>query len=52
MKITFVVSEKCESLGDAIRDIDNKAIIKGNFVLLSALTISNVKLLDAIDFHR
>lgn len=52
MNITIIVSERCTSLGDAMRDIDNKAVIKGDFVLLSAFTISNVKLTKVLEYHR
>ena len=52
MNITIIVSERCTSVGDAMRDLDNKAVIKGDFILLSASTVSNLKLTDVLEYHR
>ena len=53
MKVIIIhVKEKIRSLGDALRDIDNRAIIKTDFVLLSACTVSNINLINILNYHR
>ncbi|KAK6620768.1 hypothetical protein RUM43_011063 [Polyplax serrata] len=52
MAVTVVVSEKCQSLGDVLRDLDGRAVIKGDFVLLSAFTVSNLNLVNILNYHR
>ena len=45
-------SDDCRSLGDALRDIDGKALIRGDFILLSADVVSNVQLIPILEKHR
>lgn len=45
-------SDDCRSLGDALRDIDGKSFIRGDFILLSADVISNVQLVPILEKHR
>lgn len=52
MSIQIVSSEGCRCLGDALRDIDAKGLIRGHFVLLGADTVSNVKLLPILEAHK
>lgn len=52
MHIQIVSSEGCRCLGDALRDIDAKGLLRGHFVLLGADTVSNVKLLPIFDIHK
>lgn len=52
MHIQIVSSEGCRCLGDALRDIDAKGLLRGHFVLLGADTVSNVKLLPIMDIHK
>lgn len=52
MNIQIVSSEGCRCLGDALRDLDAKGLIRGHFILLGADTVSNVKLLPIMDVHK
>jgi NDP-sugar pyrophosphorylase family protein len=47
-----VVARNCLSAGEALRALDQKDIIKGDFVLLSADTVSNLDLAPALTAHR
>uniref|UniRef100_A0A1B6C3B5 Translation initiation factor eIF2B subunit epsilon n=2 Tax=Clastoptera arizonana TaxID=38151 RepID=A0A1B6C3B5_9HEMI len=49
---TFVVSEGCRSLGDAMRDIDAKAMIRSDFILLTGNVIGNLNLLQIVEKHK
>ena len=52
MTVTIVVSEGCRSLGDAMRDLDAKSLIRGDFILLTGDVIGNIKLLPALEKHK
>lgn len=52
MKVNLIVSESCHSFGDCLRDLDQKGLLRGNFVLLEPGTISNIKLLPLIKKHK
>lgn len=52
MCVTVMVSEKCQSLGDVLRDIDSKAVVKSDFALLSAFTVSNLNIISILNNHR
>jgi len=47
-----IVSTKCKSAGEALREIDVKDIIKTDFVLVSADVVSNMDLGTAMRAHR
>lgn len=44
--------EDCHSLGDALRDLEGKGLIRGDFILLSADVVSNVQLKPILEKHR
>jgi translation initiation factor eIF-2B subunit epsilon len=52
MVVTTVVSTSCLSAGEALRLIDQKDIIKGDFVLVSGDTVSNLNLAPVLEAHR
>ncbi|KAG8222691.1 hypothetical protein J437_LFUL015888 [Ladona fulva] len=52
MTVNIIVSEDCSSLGDAMRDIDAKGIIRGDFVLLHGDLVSNAQLLPILEWHK
>jgi NDP-sugar pyrophosphorylase family protein len=52
MAIHPIVSTNCLSLGDAIRLLDHKDVIKTDFILVSGDVITNMKLNVAMDAHR
>ena len=52
MKVITVVSTNCTSPGEALRIIDQKDVIKGDFILVSGETISNLNLAPVLEAHR
>nr|CAI5869040.1 unnamed protein product [Callosobruchus analis] len=52
MKVNVMVSESCQSLGDCMRDLDAKGVLRGEFVLLEPGTVSNVNLLPLLKKHN
>ncbi|GFR46848.1 hypothetical protein Agub_g8488 [Astrephomene gubernaculifera] len=52
MKVTPIVSTNCLSAGEALRLIDQRDLIKGDFVLCSADTVSNMRLGPMLEAHR
>lgn len=52
MVITVMVSETCRSLGDAMRDLDAKAVIRSDFILVFGDMVANVNLLPILEHHR
>jgi translation initiation factor eIF-2B subunit epsilon len=52
MAVTVIVSETCRSLGDAMRDLDAKAVIRSDFILVSADMVGNLNLLPILEHHR
>ena len=51
-KITTIISPESRSIGDAMRDIDNRGIINGDFVLISGDLITNIDFDKVLDFHK
>ncbi len=52
VKVLSQSPDKCQSLGDCMRDIDNKSLIRGDFILLSSDVISNVQLIPILEKHK
>jgi len=52
MRVTTIVSTNCTSAGEALRIIDQRDIIKSDFVLVSGDTVSNVDLAPVLEAHR
>jgi len=53
MRVTTIVSTICASAGEALRIIDQRDIIKSDFVLVSGDTaVSNLNLAPALEAHR
>ena len=54
MTITVIVNEECMSVGDACRDLDEKGVVRGDFLLVGASLIAGGGLaLDlALERHR
>ena len=53
MSITAIGNEDCRSLGDAMRDLDSKGLLRNDFILISTGdTISNVNLLPLLEKHK
>ncbi|KAI9291603.1 nucleotide-diphospho-sugar transferase [Neoconidiobolus thromboides FSU 785] len=51
-KVTVIVTQQLLSVGDALRDIDSKSIIRSDFILLSGDIVSNMKLQEAVNAHK
>ena len=52
MEVVILVSEGCMSVGDALRDIDAKALINSDFVLVNGDMVANVNLAPIIQAHK
>ena len=51
ISISFIISEGCRSLGDALRDIDAKGSIRGSFILIRGDAFTNIDLAAALSNH-
>lgn len=52
MHIQLVVNAECTSMGDALRDIDGRSLIHGDFILVCGDVVSNMNLNQALQTHR
>ncbi|GAB0087151.1 translation initiation factor eIF-2B subunit epsilon [Sergentomyia squamirostris] len=52
MTITVIGSEGSNSVGDILRDIDAKGLIRGHFILMSGDTISNANMIPILQKHK
>ena len=52
MRVHIIVSTNCSSAGEALRIIDQRDIIKSDFVLVSGDTVSNLNLAPVLEAHR
>jgi translation initiation factor eIF-2B subunit epsilon len=52
MSVKILFNAEAASIGDALRDIDDKGIIQKDFLLLHADTVSNIDLSPIIEAHR
>ncbi|XP_058988077.1 translation initiation factor eIF-2B subunit epsilon-like [Musca domestica] len=52
MKVTVIGGEGCRCFGDAMRELDSKALIRGNFVILGADTITNTDFRPIFEQHK
>lgn len=50
--ITLIISDGCRSLGDALRDIDTKGWIRGNFILIRGDAFINANLRKILTVHQ
>ncbi|EGV64095.1 translation initiation factor eIF-2B epsilon subunit, GEF [Yamadazyma tenuis] len=50
--ITTVMSLEARSVGDTMRDLDNRGLITGDFLLVSGDTVTNIDFSAAMAFHR
>ncbi|XP_043261424.1 translation initiation factor eIF-2B subunit epsilon isoform X1 [Colletes gigas] len=51
ISVSLIISEGCTSLGDALRDIDTKGSIRGNFILIRGDAFINANLTNALNYH-
>lgn len=52
MNITIIVNEDSRSMGDACRDLDEKGIVRGDFLLVNGDLVASVHLEQAIEKHK
>lgn len=52
MRVLVITSEECTSAGEALRAVDQRNVMRGDFILTSADVIANVDLSAAIQEHR
>jgi len=52
MEVCTIVSDSCMSLGDALRDLEAKSIIRSDFVLVHGDLVANVKLASVFEEHK
>ena len=52
IQITLVMSLESRSVGDAMRDIDNRGLITGDFLLVSGDVVTNIDFKKALSFHK
>uniref|UniRef100_A0A6B2E7N3 Translation initiation factor eIF2B subunit epsilon n=1 Tax=Phlebotomus kandelakii TaxID=1109342 RepID=A0A6B2E7N3_9DIPT len=52
MTITVIGSEGSHSVGDVLRDIDAKGLIRGHFILMTGDTISNANMIPLLEKHK
>jgi len=52
MNVHVIADENCHSFGDAMRDLDEKGILRSHFILTSADVVSNVNIDTLIKEHK
>lgn len=52
INVHLIISDGCRSLGDALRDIDTKGLIRGDFILIRGDVFTNANLKNLLDLHR
>ncbi|CEP64588.1 translation initiation factor eIF2B catalytic subunit epsilon LALA0_S12e02366g [Lachancea lanzarotensis] len=51
-RVSTIMSLESRSVGDAMRDLDNRGIVTGDFILVSGDLVTNMEFDKALDFHR
>ncbi|QLG73953.1 hypothetical protein HG535_0F04650 [Zygotorulaspora mrakii] len=51
-KVTTLMSPEARSVGDAMRDLDNRGIITGDFILVSGDVVTNIEFDKVLEFHK
>ncbi|SCU81670.1 LADA_0C00386g1_1 [Lachancea dasiensis] len=51
-RVSTIMSLESRSVGDAMRDVDNRGIITGDFILVSGDLVTNMEFDKALEFHR
>lgn len=52
MTVQVIGSEGSRCLGDALRDIDAKGLLRGHFILMGCDTVTNANLGKILEQHR
>lgn len=51
-KVVTIMSPEARSVGDVMRDLDNRGMITGDFILISGDVVTNVDFNKMLEFHR
>lgn len=51
-KVITIMSPEARSVGDAMRDLDNRGIITGDFILVSGDVVTNIEFDKLLEFHK
>ena len=51
-KLSLMVAKDCKTVGDALRTLDQKEVIKGDFILTAADVVTNMDLAPAFEAVR
>lgn len=51
-KVTTIMSLESRSVGDAMRDLDNRGLITGDFLLVSGDVVTNIDFSKVMAFHK
>ena len=52
MEVVVVQAENCHSLGDALREIDSRHLVPGDFVLLYGDTVANLNFKSLLELFK
>ena len=52
MRIRVIVARDIGSVGDALRELDHRALFHNDFILMTGCVISTIKLTAALEEHR
>lgn len=50
--VTTIMSLESRSVGDAMRDLDNRGLITGDFLLVSGDVVTNIDFTKVMNFHK
>lgn len=50
--VHIITSEQYRSLGDVLRDVDAKSLLRSDFVLIYGDVVSNIDISSALHAHR
>lgn len=50
--VHVITSEMYRSLGDVLRDVDAKSLVRSDFVLVYGDVVSNIDIVQALQGHR
>ncbi|ESP01810.1 hypothetical protein LOTGIDRAFT_225095, partial [Lottia gigantea] len=52
MTVTPILSDGCMSVGDSLREIDSKSLIRSDFILITGDVVSNIAIQNIMDIHK
>lgn len=52
MKVTALMLDSCRSMGDVLREIDAKSLIRNDFILITGDVVSNMDISQVVKEHK